>query len=264
MAACALVERALTVGVGIPIGAEQGLEFGFILREVEHHVQVVERFPLGLELFVRNGQVCAVIGILDGEGLGCVVVAGQQQVMSGPQIVGGTEGIVGVEAGDTFHDDRIARGQQFLERGQVACHAVLHVQPARIVANVIGHLFRVDVAVLQHGLDLGGDVCLVAFPAVQVQGHRERGRAAVVGSLLFVRWAGKRDLCGQRRAGGSWEDASVVRCQVAEVGCERWCHRFWGDRKSRWHRAGWINDIFYVKGIFLEAPGNGRFHGRDL
>ena len=33
-----LLQRALAVGIGIPIGAKQGLEFGFILREVEHHV----------------------------------------------------------------------------------------------------------------------------------------------------------------------------------------------------------------------------------
>ena len=143
-----LVECALAVGICIPIGPEQGLEFAFIFGEVDHYVQIVERFPFGFELLVGDGSIRAVIGILNGKGLAGIIVACQEQIMRCPQVVIGTEGVVRIKISDALNDNRIPRRQQFFKCGQITCHTVLDVKPACEVAHVIGQLFGINVAVL--------------------------------------------------------------------------------------------------------------------
>lgn len=142
------------------------------------------------------------IGILHGEGLCAVVISGQEEVVRRPKIIGGTEGVVGVKAGNALDDDGIICSKEGFEGGKIAADSIDDIQPTGKVADIVGKLFGVDVAVLGDGFDLLGDLGLAAFPAVEVERHGEGCGTAVVDGLEFVGGGGEQNSCGQRLNGG--------------------------------------------------------------
>ena len=134
------------------------------------------------------------IGVLNGEFLSCIIVAGEQKLMRRPKIIGRSERIGGVERSDAFNNDGIIRRKQPLEYLYGSANSIFHVEPTRLCADKISHPLRVHVAVSCDGFDQVRDITLSAFASTHVQCHGKRRGTAVVGCLLLIGWGGHEGL----------------------------------------------------------------------